>query len=230
LSIARVILCCVVIALLVCVAPSNAASLFKGGEKTPSDAIVLFDGKDLSQWVKNGSSDPAGWKVTKGYAEVVPGSGSIATKQTFKDCQLHVEFWLPLLPNEQGQARANSGVFLQGENYEVQVLDSYGLESGIGDCGAIYSIHAPIVNASRPPEQWQTYDIVYHAPKFDASGKKTANGRMTVFQNGVLIHDDQDVPYPTIDHNRPDATEAGPIVLQDHGHQIRYRNIWIRPL
>ncbi len=209
-------------------APLCAAELFYGRERIPSDAIVLFDGRDLSKWVKLGGQDSPAWKIEKGYAEV--RGGSIATKQAFKDCQLHVEFWLPLLPNQQGQARANSGVFLQGENYEVQILDSYGLKSGAGDCGAIYSIHPPMVNASRPPEKWQSFDILYHAAEFDESGKKIANARMSVLQNGVWIHDNADVPYPTIDHSRADPTEPGSIVLQDHGCPIRFRNIWIRPL
>lgn len=211
-----------------CAAPLAAAELFKGRERVPSDAVVLFDGKDLSKWAKLGTQDAPSWKVENDYAEV--RGGSIATKQAFKDCQLHVEFWLPLLPNQEGQARANSGVFLQGETYEVQILDSYGLKSGVGDCGAIYSIHPPMVNASRPPEQWQRFDIFYHAAKFDESGKKIANARMSVLHNGVWIHDNADVPYPTIDHSRADPTEPGPIVLQDHGCPIRFRNVWIRPL
>lgn len=227
MSIAKSILA-VIVLLAIVAAPLSAAELFKGRERVPSDAIVLFDGKDLSNWVKLGTQEAPSWKVENHYAEV--RGGTIATKQAFKDCQLHVEFWLPLLANQQGQARANSGVFLQGENYEVQILDSYGLKSGVGDCGAIYSIYPPMVNASRPPEQWQSYDILYHAPRFDETGKKIANAQMSVLQNGVWIHDNADVPYPTIDHSRPDPTEAGPIVLQDHGCPIRFRNIWIRPL
>ncbi len=123
--------------------------LFRGDESIPADAIVLFDGKDLSQWVKRGTNEPAAWKVENGYMEVVPGTGDICTKELFKDCQVHVEFWLPLMADKTGQARANSGVYLQGR-YEVQVLDSYQLDSQVNDCGAFYMLATPMVNACRP--------------------------------------------------------------------------------
>lgn len=209
---------------------AGAAPLFTGNEATPADAIVLFDGKDLSKWVRCGTDQPAGWKVENGYTQVVPGTGDICTKQHFKDCQLHVEFWLPLMAEAHGQERANSGVFFMGWTYEIQVLDSYGLQPGNGDCGAIYSIKPPMVNAARPPKTWQTFDMVFHAPRFDATGKKTANARITVFWNGVLIHDNAEIPYPTPNHSAAEPTGPGPIELQDHGYLIRYRNIWVRPL
>ena len=219
-----------IVILMVLAGSLHAAALFQGTEPIPKDAIVLFDGKDLSQWVKCGTDTPAGWKVENGYTQVVPGAGDICTKQHFADCQLHLEFWVPLMPEAHGQARGNSGVFFMGFTYEIQVLDSYGLQPGNGDCGAIYSITPPMVNAARPPEQWQTYDMVFHGPKFDQDGKKTANARITVFWNGVLIHDDAVIPSPTPDHSAAEPTGPGPIELQDHGYLVRYRNIWVRPL
>lgn len=205
-----------------------ADSLFTGAEVMPSDAIVLFDGKDLSGWVQAGSDKPAGWKVGSGYAEV-NGTGSIMTKREFADYQLHVEFWLPLMADASGQARANSGVYMHGR-YEVQVLDSYGLKSQSNDCGGIYGVGAALVNACRPPEQWQSYDIVFHAPTLDAQGKKLTNARMTVLQNGVLIQDNVEVPGPTTAAISSDDRAVGPVMLQDHGCPVRYRNIWLRAL
>lgn len=204
--------------------------LFKGSESIPSDATVLFDGKDFSAWVKRSDrQSPADWKVENGYVEVVPRTGDVCTKELFYSCQLHVEFWLPLMADCKGQARANSGVYLQGR-YEVQVLDSYGLDSKDDDCGGIYKLAAPMVNACRPPEQWQTYDILFIAPEFNEHGTKTKNARISVIHNGVWIHHDLEVPGPTggeIDHN---FAEPGPVLLQDHGNLVRYRNIWIRRL
>jgi hypothetical protein len=218
-----IVLICLLIA---CAA--NAQPLFNGSEKRPADAIVLFDGKDLSGW--NGGLDgKPGWKVDDGYMEVVPGTGDIYTKQSFGDCQLHIEFWLPLMADAKGQGRANSGVFLQAL-YEIQVLDSYGLKSGTGDCGAIYSIYPPMVNACRPPKQWQSYDVFFHAPKFDDKGNKISNARMSVLQNGVWIHEYAEVMNPTASPIGHDEKLPGPIVLQDHGCLVRYRNVWVRPL
>ncbi|MGC8863655.1 MAG: 3-keto-disaccharide hydrolase [Armatimonadota bacterium] len=204
--------------------------LFKGAESVPADAIVLFDGKDFSGWVKRADRNaPAEWKVENGYVEVVPGTGDVCTRELFTDCQVHVEFWLPLMADATGQKRANSGVYLQGR-YEVQVLDSYGLDSKHDDCGGIYRTSAPLVNACRPPEHWQTYDIFFIAPRFNECGVKIANARISVLHNGVWIHHDLDVHEPTggeIDHN---FAEPGPLMLQDHGNLIRYRNIWARKL
>src|SRR3989339_148752 len=177
----RILVPAVALILTLCLLPAQAEPLFRGREAIPSDAVILFDGKNLSSWAYTGSDKPADWKLAKGYMQA--RGGDIRTKADFGDCQLHVEFWLPLMADKSGQGRANSGVFLQG-NYEVQVLDSYGLKSEVGDCGAIYSIHTPLVNACRPPENWQTYDIFFHAPRFDATGKKTANARLSVLQNG----------------------------------------------
>ena len=221
--------CTLVIGVMALCSVSMAADpLFKDSEPVPKDAIVLFDGKDLSQFVMRGSDTPPTWKVENGYCE--PRNGDISSKQEFKDCQLHVEFWLPLMADKTGQGRANSGVFLMGASYEIQVLDSYGLKPSAGDCGAIYSYAPPMVNACRPAEQWQSYDIIFHAPKFDADGKKTANARVTVLQNGVLIHDNAEIPGSTLDRSAAEPKEAGPIQLQDHGCPVHFRNIWVRPL
>jgi len=219
--------CVLAVAMLRCAA-SAAEPLYKGGEAVPSDAIVLFDGKDLSKFVMCGSDAAPTWKIENGYC--IPRDGDICSKQHFKDCQLHVEFWLPLMADAQGQARANSGVFFMGFTYEIQILDSYNIPTSPGDCGALYSIKAPDVNACRPPQTWQSFDAIFHAPKFDSSGKKTANARVTVFQNGVLIHDCVEIPFPTPDHNAAEPKEPGPIRLQWHGNDVRFRNVWIRPL
>lgn len=193
----------------------------------PKEATVLFDGTNLSQWLsrKNG---PAGWKLKDGYMEVVPKSGDIYTKDAFGDFQLHLEFWLPYMPDAKGQARANSGVYLQGR-YEVQVLDSYGLDPKDDDCGAIYKIAPPLLNACKKPERWQTYDIAFRAPRFDDAGRLKEKGRVTVFQNGILIHNHQELPGPTRASMYNDIAKRGPIQLQDHGNPIRYRSIWVIP-
>jgi hypothetical protein len=218
-----------VIALVASVAAGVAAdALFKGNESVPADGVVLFDGKDLSGWVQAGSDKPAGWKVESGYMEV-NGAGNIATKQSFKDCQIHVEFWLPKMADATGQGRANSGVYVQGL-YEIQVLDSYGLGATWGDCGGIYGVAVPLVNACRPPELWQSYDIIFHAAKFDAQGNKASSARLTLLQNGVLIHNNVEVPGPTAAGMALDPKTAGPLMLQDHGCVVRYRNIWARPI
>ena len=203
--------------------------LFAGSEGVPSDAVVLFDGKDLSHWVKRGSDEPAQWKVADGVMEVVPKTGDICSKERFTDFQLHVEFWLPLMADCKGQARANSGVYLQGR-YECQVLDSYGLDSKDDDCGGFYRLAAPKVNANRPPENWQTYDIFFRAPRYNEFNFKTQNARASVVLNGVWIHHDLEIPQPTPGAMDQECHEPGPVLLQDHGNLIRFRNIWIRPL
>lgn len=209
--------------------PACAGPLFVGSEKRPADAIVLFDGRDASKWMNRVTDQPANWKIENGYWEVVPGTGNHRTRQEFGDCQLHLEFWLPLMPDAKGQARANSGVYLQGR-YEVQILDSYGLKPGDGDCGAIYGVAPPMVNACRPPETWQSYDIIFHAPRFDEKGELVAKARLTVFHNGVLIHENVEVPSPTRASMDGDNQTIGPLMLQDHGNKVRFRNIWLRPL
>lgn len=198
----------------------------------PSDAVALFDGKNLSHWV-TGKGEPAKWKVQNGFMEVVKGTGSIRTKEGFGDCQLHVEWASPAEVVGSGQGRGNSGVFLM-DTYEVQVLDSYDNATyADGQAAAIYGQYPPLVNACRKPGEWQAYDIVFRAPRFDTDGKLVSPARMTVFHNGILVHDDAALTGPTAHKDRPPyAAHAGklPISLQDHGHSVRFRNIWIRPL
>ncbi|HXG68531.1 MAG TPA: DUF1080 domain-containing protein [Blastocatellia bacterium] len=197
----------------------------------PSDAIVLFDGKDLSKW--QGKDGDAKWEVKDGYMVVKPGTGDIKTKEGFGDCQLHVEWATPSEVKGESQGRGNSGVFLQ-DRYEVQVLDSYNNKTYFhGQAAAIYKQYPPLVNASRKPGEWQTYDIVFHAPKFDDSGKVLKPATFTVFHNGVLVQDSVEVRGTTTHQGEPKYTKhtpKEPIRLQDHGNPVRFRNIWIRPL
>jgi len=192
----------------------------------PSDATVLFDGSDLSQW--NGAEH---WTIKDGY--VVAGPGTIRSKPVFGDCQVHIEWASPETISGSGQGRSNSGVFLMGL-YELQVLDSYHNRTYFdGQCGAIYKQHPPQVNACRKPGQWQTYDIVWTAPRFDADGQLLTPAFITVLQNGVLIQNhfqlQGDTPY-----NRPPRYAAhgarGPLALQYHHNPVRYRNIWVREI
>jgi hypothetical protein len=201
------------------------------GAKPPKGAVIIFDGKDqnLAEWTTR-AGKPAEWKVDDGYMEVVPGKGDIMTKEKFgPDFQLHVDFWVPLMPDKTGQARGNSGVFLQGR-YEIQVLDSYQNETyANGACGALYGIIAPSKNACKPPEQWQTYDITFRSPRVDDQGKVTEKGILTVVQNGTTIIDQG-----TFDHVTGGALDEklgtpGPLLLQDHGCKVRFRNIWLKP-
>jgi hypothetical protein len=193
----------------------------------PSDAVVLFDGKDLSSW-KSGNG-PAKWKVENGYAEV-NGTGSVSTADVFGDIQLHVEWATPSVVKGDGQGRGNSGVYLQGR-YEIQVLDSWENKTYFnGQAGAFYGHNAPLVNASRKPGEWQTYDIVFHAPKPGADGK-VAPGSFTVIHNGILVQDHIPVNgEATTAAPLSGAAPTGPLVLQDHGNPVRYRNIWLRKL
>lgn len=198
----------------------------------PSDAIVLFDGKDLSKWHgPNGA--PARWTIRDGYVEVVPGAGDIVTNDGFGDVQLHMEWATPPIAKGEGQERGNSGVFLM-ERYEVQILDSYENKTYFhGQAGAIYKQHAPLVNASRKPGEWQTYDIVFHAPRFDEQGKVIDRARITVLHNGVLVQNNAEI-YGITYNDRPALFIAHdlrqPLRLQDHGNPMRFRNIWIRRL
>jgi len=196
----------------------------------PKDAIVLFNGRETSQWLQRGSGKPADWPVADG--AMTTAGHDIYTKQTFGDYQLHVEFFLPVLPPEvKGQERANSGVYLGGL-YEVQVLDSYGLKSQNNDCGAIYEQAAPMVNACKPPGQWQTYDILFYAPRYDDQGNMKAKPRISALQNGLWIQDNVEVNHPTRAsmEGELDPKKPLPVMLQFHGNQVRYRNIWLRPL
>ncbi|OWK42993.1 3-keto-disaccharide hydrolase [Fimbriiglobus ruber] len=196
----------------------------------PAAAIVLFDGTSLGKWVKRDGKGEVKWTLKDGAMEGVKGHGDIITKDTFGGrFQLHVEFRVPYEPTGQGQGRGNSGVYLQGR-YEVQVLDSYGLKSGKNDCAAIYGIAAPTVNACKAPTVWQSYDIEFAAPKFE-NGKKTEPAVMTVHHNGVKVHDAVKV---TTDNTTSglggDPATPGPIMLQDHGHPVQFRNVWLLPV
>ena len=198
----------------------------------PSDAIVLFNGKDLSRW-RDKDGGAAKWNVRDGYVEVAPGAGDIVTSDKFGDVQLHIEWATPGIPKGEGQERGNSGVFLM-DRYEIQVLDSYDNKTYYhGQAGAVYKQHAPLVNASRKPGEWQTYDIVFRAPKFDEQGKVIDRARVTVLHNGVLIQNNVEI-YGLTYNDRPALYIAHapeqPLHLQDHGNPVRYRNIWIRRL
>ncbi len=201
----------------------------------PSDAIVLFDGTDLANWV-NTKGEPTKWIVRDGYMESVKGAGDVKTRQQFGSCQLHVEFATPSVVTGSGQGRGNSGVFLQGI-YEIQVLDSYENKTyPDGQCGALYGRAVPLVNACCKPGQWQMYDVIYRRPLFDQAGKVIRKAMFTVFHNGVLIHDHVELTGGTVWVSAHAVTEyaphgdKGPIMLQDHSNPVRYRNIWIREL
>jgi len=166
------------------------------------------------------------WKLVDGAMEVVPGAGSIVTKRKFRDFELHLEFRTSFMPESRGQGRSNSGVYLQGR-YEVQILDSYGLEGLDNECGGIYKVGAPLVNMCSPPMQWQSYDITFRAPRFDTSGHKVRDARVTVVHNGVKVQENIAVPGPTGSAPDSNVTEPGFIYLQDHGNRVQYRNIWL---
>jgi hypothetical protein len=212
--------------------PGTASAASQPG-KPPSDAVVLFDGKDLSKWRADKEGGPAGWKVENGYMEVVKGAGGIHTEQGFGDVQLHIEWRAPTPAHGEGQERGNSGVFLMGM-YEVQVLDSHGSQTyADGQASALYGQYPPLVNASRPAGEWQTYDIVFHAPRFAADGSLARPARATVLHNGVLTQDNQELTGPTAHKARPPYKAHAarlPIGLQDHGDPVRFRNVWVREL
>ncbi|HVV00935.1 MAG TPA: DUF1080 domain-containing protein [Verrucomicrobiae bacterium] len=198
----------------------------------PADAIVLFDGTNLDQWKSAKNGGPAKWKIENGYAEV-NGTGNIATKKEFGDCQIHLEWATPTTIKGEGQGRGNSGVYLQGR-YEIQILDSYTNKTYFnGQAGAVYKQHPPLVNASRPPGEWQTYDIIFHAPRFSADGKVEKRATVTVLHNGVLVQDNAEIEGMTSPAGPP-KYEPHPLkqslVLQDHHNPDRFRNIWIREL
>ncbi len=199
----------------------------------PSDAIVLFDGKDLAQWRSQKTPTAAPWIVENGEMRVALGSGGIQTVGAFGDCQLHVEWMEPATTTGESQDRGNSGVFLMGL-YEVQVLESHtGKTYADGAAGGLYGQYPPLVNAARPMGQWQVYDIVFRAPRFDATGAVTSPARMTVLWNGVVVQNAQELTGPTAWKARPPYKAHAPrlpIGLQDHGHPVHFRNIWVRDL
>jgi hypothetical protein len=183
------------------------------GAEPPKSAVVLFDGTSTDKWAQGKMKDGL----------LLPGAVS---KQKFKDAKYHVEFRLPFMPEARGQGRGNSGFYVSG-CYEIQMLDSFGLEGKDNECGGIYQASAPKVNMCLPPLSWQTYDVDYTAPKFDADGKKTKNARITVRHNGVVIHDNLELPGATPGGVNGETPEGGPVFLQNHGNPVRYRNIWV---
>lgn len=195
------------------------------GQKPPKGAKVLFDGRNLKAWQREGGGDPR-WILVDGAMQVGEKAGGLLTRESFGDFRLHLEFRTPYMPEAQGQARGNSGVYLHGR-YEVQVLDSFGLEGEWNECGGIYKVARPRINMCAPPTQWQTYDITFQAPRFNSDGGKVENARITVEHNGVRIHDDLELPGYTGGAIETNEVARGPIKLQDHGNPVQYRNIWI---
>jgi hypothetical protein len=204
----------------------------KASAPAPKDAVILFDGSSLEA-LRSPEGGRAAWKVADGYMEVAPGTGSIETKAKFGDVQLHVEWASPSPPGGTGQDRGNSGIFLMGF-FELQVLDSYQADTyADGQAGAIYGQYPPLANASRPPGQWQTYDVAFRRPRFDNGGKLLEPARVTVIHNGILVQNNEELwggtnwlePSPYEDRG-----DRGPIELQDHGHPVRFRNFWVREL
>jgi len=182
----------------------------------PAGAIVLFDGKGTNLFPNSRVTDDG-----------LLMEGAVS-KEAFADCTIHLEFRLPFMPDARGQARGNSGLYLQSR-YEVQILDSFGLEGKDNECGGLYKISAPRENLCYPPLTWQTYDIDFTAARFDATDKKTANARITVKHNGIVIQDNVELPAPTGGAKLPDTAKPGPLLLQNHGNPVRFRNIWVLP-
>jgi hypothetical protein len=191
------------------------------------NAIVLFDGRDFSRWVADGAKD-IGWQIVDGAMKIVPKSGSIVTKQSFGDFRLHAEFKTPQMPADvKGQGRGNSGIYIQ-RRYELQILDSYGLEPTNNECASLYRFKAPDKNVCNMPGRWQSYDIIFHAARHEGQ-KKVKNARITVWHNGVLVHNEAELENKT-GAGRPEGPEPGPILLQEHGNEVWFRNVWIVPL
>ncbi|MBP2834024.1 DUF1080 domain-containing protein [Aquimarina sp. U1-2] len=203
-------------------------------QNVPSDAIVLFDGSNLEAWVSSKDSiSEANWKVLPDKTMVVePGGGDIQTKQQFGSVQLHLEWSAPDVIKGEGQGRGNSGIFFQNR-YEIQILDSYQNRTyANGQAASLYKQHIPLVNATKAPDQWQTYDIIFHSPEFDKKGRKTKSGTVTVIHNGVVVQDHAEI-LGTTEYIGPPKNSThgkGPLKLQDHGNYVQYRNIWVREL
>ncbi len=204
----------------------------KTSQDAPSDAIVLFNGKDFSAWNGKGGK-PVEWTIADNAMTVKGGSGEIISKQGFGDCQLHIEWRTPSVVKGEGQGRGNSGIFLMSK-YELQVLDSYNNKTySNGQAGSIYKQLVPLVNASKAPGEWQTYDIIFTAPRFATDGRLQSQARITVIHNGVLIQNNQAIwggtEYIGIAEYKPHSMKES-LVLQDHGDAVSFRNIWIREL
>jgi len=210
-------------------------------EAPPSDAIVLFDGKNLDEWVNTRDKAPAGWKVAGGVMTVEKKAGNIETKRSFRNYQLHLEWRVPKDVTGSGQGRGNSGVFLASTGpgdagYELQILDSYKNETYVnGQAGSLYKQYPPLANASRKPGEWQTYDVIWTAPVFAGDGTVTSPARVTAFHNGVLIQNDAVLAGETLFIGKPvyKPYTSAPIKLQAHGDPsppLSFRNIWVREL
>ncbi len=203
------------------------------GTKAPSDAIILFDGSNLSEFVSVADSSAAQWNINRDSSmAVTPGKGDIRTKRSFGDCQLHLEFSAPTVVKGEGQGRGNSGVFIQ-QRYEVQILDCYNnVTYSNGQTASVYKQAIPLANVCRKPGEWQTYDIIFTAPRFNKDGIRTAAGHVTVLHNGVLVQNHTEIMGAVEFIGLPKNIAHGdaPLQLQDHGDLVRYRNIWIRPL
>lgn len=200
--------------------------------EAPDDAIILFDGSGFEHWVSSEDGSEVQWNIENGYMTVNPGTGNIETKNKFKNLQLHIEWRSPEVVEEEGQGRGNSGVFLQ-KRYEVQVLDSWNNETYVnGMAGSIYKQHIPLVNASLPPGEWQSYDIFFKSPEFSDDGTVKSPGRITVLHNGVLIQNNVEIKGNTVYIGEPyyESHGADSIMLQDHSDLVSYRNIWVREL
>jgi hypothetical protein len=199
------------------------------GSGAPSDAIILFDGKDFSQWESTNGGEVK-WKIANNAMVVAEKTGNIQTKQSFGDCQLHIEWRTPEKVDGEGQGRGNSGIFFQ-KQYELQVLDSYNNKTYFdGQAGSIYTQNPPLVNVCRKPGEWQTYDVIYMAPRFASDGKVEIPARITVFQNGVLVQNNFIIQGTTYNKSGYKAHHKMPIELQDHNNPTAFRNIWIREL
>jgi len=195
----------------------------------PPNTIRLFNGKDRRNWTRRDSS-PALWHIEDGVLYVKPGTGDIMTQEKLTDFFLHLEFRCPYMPEATGQAKGNSGVFLQGR-YEIQVLDSYGITiPGKGDCGAIYDQFAPLVNACKPPMVWQSYEVIFRGARSNKAGIIREPARVTILQNSIVIHNNIQIFGVTAGAIDEHVSESGPILLQDHGDLVAYRNIWAVPL
>jgi len=204
----------------------------KTPQDPPSDAIVLFNGKDFSNWASDKNEAPK-WKLEDGAMTVVKGTGTIHTKQAFGSCQLHIEWRTPSVVVGEGQERGNSGIFLMGK-YELQIMDSYNNRTfANGQAGSIYKQHIPLVNACKGPGEWQTFDIIFIAPVLNPDSTMKTPGRFTVFQNGVLVHNNVEIKGTTFNEGPQFYQKHGskePLRLQDHGEPVSFRNIWIREL
>jgi hypothetical protein len=225
-----VILLAIVMILREALAPIPSPAHTEVDGKPPKGAIVLFDGKETSAW-QHGPDKPFAWNVADGVMEIKPRTGSLTTKERFRDFQLHVEFNVPSMPDKKGQSKGNSGVYIHGL-YEIQILDNTDNPTYMaGGCGSLYRQKDPDKDVSKKPGEWQTYDITFRAPRFDADDKVQEKPRLTLVWNGVKVHDNVEIAGPTSARAKDKPlVKEGTITLQDHGTPVKFRNIWIKPL